>query len=647
MKIKRIISFSLAFLMLTVQIAYADTVVLSNAPNNNSNLNNGVVSSSVMVGTQNSIYNGPAAVPSNGTILGGYSTVNTFTNTNVNNNTFSTKPNSTSDNYVGPNTQTVSSPRANDLLLASSTSKVIGNGTPNTPGEGVSYTKPVARDLISPGSEYTVEDNTYGPNQINVTGSSAPGVSGATQVNPSTVTTTNSATGRQYPVTSTQQTATSQQQTTTNNTNVVNSNQPITYTLNDGFSASKPSISAPSAILVNSNLKQIYFHKNGLTLQAPASLVNLVTAYLLITHKGLEDQLLVSARAVNNLESGASTAGLRAGDTISVKDAIGAMFTKSCCDVANAVAENVSGSIENFVTLMNQTVKSFGCNNTNLVNPTGLNNDLQVTTVLDMAIIMDKITEIPQLTQFLSLTKYTLPATSHRKSLVLYSKNTIIAEGSSNHYQGVVASRLGYTSKALYTIASVLVYNNVKFIAVVLHANGTQFSDTKKLFNYAKTIFPEAAARSQTSVGTSFGQGTSIANTTTATTNTNAGSISASANAQGGSWQKDGNGWYYVKANGQRAVNEWLDIANKRYCVDASGYMITGWRDFTNGKRYFFDNTTGELKMNTWINTANGAFYLQADGSLAKADPGSTKNITTAVGVYTIDDSGKAIAKVS
>ncbi len=643
----KIISLTIIFVLCFNNILYADTVVLSSAPNNGGTVNNGVVGSSVMVGTQNNIYNGPAAVPSNGTVLSGWATVNT------NNNTYSTKPNVTSSNYVGPTVQNVASPKANDVFLASNTSKIIGNGNPNTPGEGVSYSAPTTRDLYSPSSEYTANNNnnnTYGPNQNNTTtGATNPTAGG-------TVTTVGGVTGRQYPVTSTQQTGQSQQTQQTQQTQqqvvssgVSNANQAIAYTLNDVFTAAKPSISAPSAILVNATNREIYFHKNGLTLQAPASLVNLVTAYLLINSKGLEDRLLVSARAVNNLESGASTAGLRAGDTISVKDAIGAMFTKSCCDVANAVAENVSGSIENFVTLMNQTVKSFGCNNTNLVNPTGLNNDSQVTTVLDMAIIMDKVTNNANLAQFLTLTKYTLPATAHRKSLTLYSKNTIIADGSSNYYQGVVASRMGYTSKALYTIASVFVYNNVKFIGVVLHANGTQFSDTKKLFNFAKTVFQEAVARGQANTGTVFGQGTNIANTqtTNTNTNTNTNNTSASANAAGGSWQKDATGWYYIKANGSRAVNEWLDIADKRYCVDANGYMITGWRDFTNGKRYYFDSNTGELKRNTWVNTTTGAFYLQADGSLAKADAGTTKNITTAVGVYTIDDTGKAIAKVS
>ena len=74
--------------------------------------------------------------------------------------------------------------------------------------------------------------------------------------------------------------------------------------------------------------------------------------------------------------------------------------------------------------------------------------------------------------------------------------------------------------------------------------------------------------------------------------------------------------------------------------------MITGWRQMANGEMYYFDPTTGELRFNTWVNVSTGAYYLQADGALAKANPGSTKNITTTVGTYTIDENGKAIAKV-
>ena len=114
-----------------------------------------------------------------------------------------------------------------------------------------------------------------------------------------------------------------------------------------------------------------------------------------------------------------------------------------------------------------------------------------------------------------------------------------------------------------------------------------------------------------------------------------------------GTWQKDAKGWFFLKANGQSATNEWIKQNGKIYCVDSTGYMITGWRQMSNGAMYYFDPNSGELRYNTWINVSTGAYYLQADGTLAKADKGTTKNIVTSVGTYTIDENGKALAKVA
>ncbi len=100
-------------------------------------------------------------------------------------------------------------------------------------------------------------------------------------------------------------------------------------------------------------------------------------------------------------------------------------------------------------------------------------------------------------------------------------------------------------------------------------------------------------------------------------------------------------------SNGQKALNQWIQNNGKIYYIDANGYMITGLRQFSNGNSYYFDPTTGELRYNTWINLSTGAYYLQADGSIAKAAAGTLTNITTPVGVYTINDTGRAVAKVS
>lgn len=643
-RFKRILSSIFLIITLLVNTVYADAVVLSSAPTNTSTVNNGVAGSNILATTvYSNLYSGPAAVPTDGTVVA-YTSSGTGSVT-----------------YTSPVTKTISSPAANMQSQSSSTSGVIDNigfsKSSSSSSTNVTYDSPVTKTITSPSAEgsLTSSNATTGPGAITSTSQNAPGTSGQTTT----------------------------RTTTTTAASTVNTGGSILYSVNANITTAKPTISATGAIVVDATTKQILFYKNPYTPYAPASLTNMMTAYLLLRYKGLNDVLTVSQRAVTNVESDASVAGLKAGDTIVVKDAIAAMFVRNCCDVANVAAEAVSGSIENFVSLMNQTAKSWGCVSTNFTNPSGLHNDGHLSSPYDMAVIMDKVTSDASLLYIMTLTKYTLPATAHRRALTLTTKNTLTTSGSSNFYSGAQASRMGYTSKARYNIATLMPYNNHRIIAIVMHANGSQFSDTKKLLNFAQKAVAETitngtantgltaaitqqALQQQMLVAQQAAQNT--ANTgvvvqtenRASTTNTAQSAISNAlmsvqlitaatglTSETAGTWASDANGWYFIKSDGTKAVNQWIQTNQKIFCVDANGYMIKGFKDFSNGKRYYFDTATGELKYNTWINDATGGYYLQADGSLARASAGTTMNITTSVGVYTIDSNGKAIAKVS
>lgn len=637
--LKRFLSLIVSLIIVLSSFAYADTVVIGVAP--------GAADGRTMSANTNTPYlqnqyTGPGTLPNSS--ITGLSPIQGVSYANTNGQNYI---DANGMGYASPTTQTIGSPTTNAVTLSTNTGRanagIVANGA--LQGSRISDTSTAdkgpttAADIVSPtanGGGLTSTD-IYGPGFQNSNGAAA------------TTNTTNAPEANQ----------------STNNSILSDT---IIYRPNDYIQAIKPSISAPAAIVLNATTRQIYYSKGGLTTFQPASLANLVTASILVANRKLDDVLKVSQAAVSNLEYGATTAGLKAGDTITVRDALGALFVGSCCDVANVVAENLAGSTSNFVNVMNQTAKSWGCVSTNFTNPTGLNNNNQLTTTYDLAVIMDKATASPELKIMLSQEKYVLPATAHRKALTLTTKNKILIKGDSNYYDGVLASRMGYTSRALYTIASELDYNGQRFIAVVLKSNMTQWTDTKKLLNFAKVASLEASANNVQTYITTFksaSSGTNSGATSTASsaapqvvesTTTNAsqlptGSTTGTPTTQNGdtagAWAKDATGWLFVKSNGARANNEWIRQEGKLYCIDSNGYMITGWKQMSNGNVYYFDTTNGELKYNTWVNLSTGSYYLQSDGSLAKASSGQTKNITTAVGTYTIDDTGKAIAKVS
>lgn len=637
--LKRFLSLIVSLIIVLSSLAYADTVVIGVAP--------GAADGRTMSANTNTPYlqnqyTGPGTLPNSS--ITGLSPIQGVSYANTNGQNYI---DANGMGYASPTTQTIGSPTTNAVTLSTNTGRanagIVANGA--LQGSRISDTSTAdkgpttAADIVSPtanGGGLTSTD-TYGPGFQNSNGAAA------------TTNTTNAPEANQ----------------STNNSILSDT---IIYRPNDYIQAIKPSISAPAAIVLNATTRQIYYSKGGLTTFQPASLANLVTASILVANRKLDDVLKVSQAAVSNLEYGATTAGLKAGDTITVRDALGALFVGSCCDVANIVAENLAGSTSNFVNVMNQTAKSWGCVSTNFTNPTGLNNNNQLTTTYDLAVIMDKATASPELKIMLSQEKYVLPATAHRKALTLTTKNKILIKGDSNYYDGVLASRMGYTSRALYTIASELDYNGQRFIAVVLKSNMTQWTDTKKLLNFAKVASLEASANnvqtyittfksasSGTNSGATFAAASAapqvVESTTTNASQLPTGSTTGTPTTQNGdtagAWAKDATGWLFVKSNGARANNEWIRQEGKLYCIDSNGYMITGWKQMSNGNVYYFDTTNGELKYNTWVNLSTGSYYLQSDGSLAKASSGQTKNITTAVGTYTIDDTGKAIAKVS
>lgn len=623
----------------------ADEVRVGSSPMQNANYNNGVMSSNNYVSQAN--YYGPGTVPTSNM---------TGVNTPIDYDS--------SVQSIGPTVHIIKSPADNEREMREHQSTVIGekdysNGSTADVGPTTFViNKPLEEGMnpYDPGTSDSSPGNVYGPAYGNSTqAGSIPYFYTDGSGNNVTPTGGGSTGGAQV-------VATGLMDGIRLNYNGQTGQVGQTVYTSVNINAAKPVINSDGAIVVNATTKEVYYSKNPFNAYNPAGIANLMTAYLLANSKQLTDVMMVTAPAVSNLESGAARAGLRAGDTITVADALGAMFVKSCCDVSNTAAINVAGSIENFVALMNQTAISMGCLATHFANPTGLNDASQVTTPYDMAIIMDYVTNNPTLKQFLTLTQYQLPATAHRRALMLYSKNTLLARGSSTYYDGISASRLGYTSKALYTMASEVDYNGNKLIAVVLRSNGSQFADTTKLLNFSKTSLFErvsgggavqaaqamanvaAAGQAQAQLQLQTGNAATLQQ---ALASSGISTTQGSNSTASGTWLQNGGRWYYVNAAGQIVRSQWLNDGGKNYYLDSSGFMVTGWQTFSNGNTYYFDATNGDLKSNTWLNLTDGSYYLQSDGSLAKASAGQTKNITTSVGTYTINDQGKAIAKVN
>lgn len=168
------------------------------------------------------------------------------------------------------------------------------------------------------------------------------------------------------------------------------------FNIDSAFAQSKNDInydfdksSASSFILVESTTGTIVLEKNSEKKLPIASMTKLMTLKIVLDHinagkLSLEDKFKISENAASQT---GSEAFLDKNQEYSVDDLIRATIIVSANDAAVALAEIVSGSVENFVKLMNDTAKEIGMYNTNFANPTGLPAPGHFSTAKDMAII--------------------------------------------------------------------------------------------------------------------------------------------------------------------------------------------------------------------------------------------------------------------
>jgi D-alanyl-D-alanine carboxypeptidase len=159
-------------------------------------------------------------------------------------------------------------------------------------------------------------------------------------------------------------------------------------------------------LLADAQTGAVYKHFDALRPWYPASTTKLMTIYTTFRairagELTLESPVIYTANAA---AQPASKMGFKPGTTLTVDDALKIIMVKSANDIAVAVAETIAGSVPGFAERMNGEARRLGMNRSNFVNPHGLPDERQVTTVRDMAVLARALlTEFPQHRQYLNI----------------------------------------------------------------------------------------------------------------------------------------------------------------------------------------------------------------------------------------------------
>ena len=214
-----------------------------------------------------------------------------------------------------------------------------------------------------------------------------------------------------------------------------------------------------ASFVINENTKRIYHNTNADTRNYPASLTKIMTLYMIFDALeskkiSMKTRLKVSKRASRQPPS---KLYLSPGSTITVKNAIMALITKSANDVATVVAENLGKSERNFAKLMTKKAKQLGMTRTTFKNASGLPNRGQLSTARDMATLAMAIRR------------------NHPKFFKLFKTKHFIYQGTkyTNHnnllgsYSGTDGIKTGYTSASGFNLVASVERNGQRIIGVV------------------------------------------------------------------------------------------------------------------------------------------------------------------------------------
>ncbi len=245
-----------------------------------------------------------------------------------------------------------------------------------------------------------------------------------------------------------------------------------------------PEINAEGSILIDASTGQVLFDKNANKVLEPASTTKVMTAIIALEKCNLNDEVTVQE---DFTKIDGTTVGLLKGDVVTVHELLLGLLLESGNDCANALADHISGNIDEFSKLMNAKAKELGATNTNFKNPSGLPDPEHTTTAHDLALFLREAIKNKDYLSITNTPSYTLvPRNNPERKIIFNNKNYMINKNSRYYYPFAISGKNGYTTKSNQTYVAAAEKDGHVLVAAFLNAlnKDQNFHDMQTVFNY-------------------------------------------------------------------------------------------------------------------------------------------------------------------
>lgn len=248
---------------------------------------------------------------------------------------------------------------------------------------------------------------------------------------------------------------------------------PLLSLLLAGLQGGAPAHAGYAAIVLDAENGRVLHSRNADTRNFPASLTKMMTLYMVFEalderRVTLDQRLTISRRAAGQAPS---KLGLKAGETITVRQAIEALVVRSANDVATVVAEGLGGTEVKFAQMMTQRARRLGMRRTTFRNASGLPNRGQLSTARDMATLARALqSRFAHHFHYFSKRKFTYRGRTYR------NHNKLLRT-----FDGTNGIKTGYTRASGYNLVASVERNGHSVVGVVFGGRSSRTRDRQMI----------------------------------------------------------------------------------------------------------------------------------------------------------------------
>jgi D-alanyl-D-alanine carboxypeptidase (penicillin-binding protein 5/6) len=237
--------------------------------------------------------------------------------------------------------------------------------------------------------------------------------------------------------------------------------------------AAPPQVTGRAWLVENGASGQVLLAHDARERVPIASITKLMTVLLTLEHARLNDVVTISQEAAS---VGESSANLRPGERLTVRELLEAALVQSANDAADALADYVGhGDRARFVAMMNARARQLGLRDTHYVRPDGLDAPGHYSSAHDVTLLARVLMHRPVVQQIVRMRGAAISgATLHTWNDLLYT------------YPGIYGVKTGHTSEAGWSEIAAARRGGVSIYATLIGSpdRGRRNADLTRLLDW-------------------------------------------------------------------------------------------------------------------------------------------------------------------